>query len=610
MGQVLDYIDLLIEIGGKIEETQYRLMMASEPGGRAEGIFSLGVSEEEVNSVLKLLSLGAMPDAQRELMAFGQKLFDGLMQSQSICLCYDRAVQAMLADRGRGIRLRVVVKEAGLQAIPWELLHDGDRFLAASSLTPMVRYVEMGRPLTSLAAKPPLRVLVATACPKGHAPLDVEKEERVIEQALQKSRNLVETTFLHNTSFKRFSRELRTASNRRQPYHILHFIGHGRCQEDEGELVFEEEGTRRSDYIDGGELGNVLCQHRHLRLVVLNACEGAREDADNPFNSVALSLLKAGIQAVVAMQFPISDEAATRFSDEFYYSLAMGSPVDVALGDARTQMYAIEGNVEFATPVLYMQAPDGKLFDVTEIPPLLSEVPETVLIPAGDFWMGSNPDEDEAHPNEEPQHKVILSAYEIGKYPITNAQYGAFVQATKHPAPGHWSGDQAPSGRENHPVVNISLEDARAFCRWLTKTTGRLCRLPAEEEWERAARGALPDQRRYPWGDEWIADAANTKEAGYGDTTPVDAFEKKNVSPFGVIDTVGNILEWTQSKYELYPGSTYETAEMEIGSTRYVVRGGCYTLPRSRARVSWRGRYGADAVRPYLGFRVAVEVED
>jgi len=231
---------------------------------------------------------------------------------------------------------------------------------------------------------------------------------------------------------------------------------------------------------------------------------------------------------------------------------------------------------------------------------------ETILIPAGDFWMGSDRNDREAHDNEKPQHRVTLPAYEIGKYPVTNAQYWAFVQATGHPTPAHWSDGRVPSGKENHPVVNVSLDDARAFCRWLTKTTGQLYRLPTEEEWEEAARGGLPDHQRYSWGDEWMDGAANTKEAGYHDTTPVDAFAGKNRSPFGAIDMIGNVQEWMNSQYKPYPGSTHETM---VGGTRYVVRGGCYTLPRDCARVSWRGRYTPDTVRPYLGFRVAVEVE-
>jgi len=389
---VLDYIDLLIEIGEKIGEAQYRLTMASEPGGREEGVFTLHVSEREVGSVLTTLSLGARltrsltesgirrfvrgpSREQRELMTIGHKLFDGLTQSQVVRSCYEQTVQTMQADRNKGIRLRLVVREASLQAIPWELLHDGDRFLAVSGLTPMVRYVELDRPVTTLAARAPLRLLVATACPEDLFLLDVEKEQQVIEQALQKSRGLVETTFLHNASFQNLSRKLLTAATQGRPYHILHFIGHGRYRGERSEIVFEHEDTGQGDYIDGEELGNVLCRHRHLRLVVLNACEGARGGQD-PFASVALSLLKAGIPAVVAMQFPISDQAATCFSDEFYYSLGLGWPVDVALGDARAQMYAIEGSIEFANPVLYMQAPDGKLFDVKDLPRLALESAE------------------------------------------------------------------------------------------------------------------------------------------------------------------------------------------------------------------------------------------
>ncbi len=231
---------------------------------------------------------------------------------------------------------------------------------------------------------------------------------------------------------------------------------------------------------------------------------------------------------------------------------------------------------------------------------------ETVSVPPGDFWMGSAPDDYEAHDNERPQHKVTLPTYEIGKYPVTNAEYHAFVRATNYRPPKHWPEGKTPSGMENHPVVHVSLEDAQAFCRWLTKTTGRVYRLPTEAEWEKAARGGSPPRRRYPWGDEWRAGCCNCKEEGRGATAPVTAYAETNQSPYGVIDMAGNILEWTSRRYEPYPGSTYEKM---VAGTRYVVRGGCYPLPHRYARVSWRGRYTPDAVRPYLGFRVVAEVE-
>lgn len=233
-------------------------------------------------------------------------------------------------------------------------------------------------------------------------------------------------------------------------------------------------------------------------------------------------------------------------------------------------------------------------------------VVKTISIPAGNFVMGSDPYDPEAQDNEKPQHTIHLQDYEIGKYPVTNAQYQAFIQATGHPAPAHWPGDQMPPGKEKHPVVNVNLEDAQVFCRWLSKTTGRLYRLPTEEEWEKAARGAYPDRRRYPWGDEWAEGAANTKELGYNDTTPVDAFEEKNQSPFGVVDMAGNVWEWTVSWYERYPGSTYSSRN--LGRIYRVVRGGSYYEHNdcSHARVACRGRYKPEASRPYLGFRIVI----
>jgi hypothetical protein len=241
--QVLEYIDLLIQIGERLEENQYRLTVVSEPGGEADGVFALCVSEREVGSALTTLSLGARltpahlegglaqlvrgPSREKQqLVAFGRKLFDGLMQDESVRSCYDQTVQAMLADRDRGIRLRLMVEEPSLQAIPWELMYDGDRFLAVSGLTPMVRYVDRGMPADSMTAEPPLRLLVAIASPEDQRLLNVEKEQQVIERALQKSHGLVETTFLRHTSFSGLYQELLRTSNRGEPYHILHFIGH------------------------------------------------------------------------------------------------------------------------------------------------------------------------------------------------------------------------------------------------------------------------------------------------------------------------------------------------------------------------------------------------
>jgi hypothetical protein len=141
----------------------------------------------------------------------------------------------------------------------------------------------------------------------------------------------------------------------------------------------------------------------------------------------------------------------------------------------------------------------------TEVPVLLrvhfSLAPEMVRIPSGGFLRGSSEKGPIALTSEKPQRPIYLTVYWIGKYPVTNVQYTAFIEATERRPPEHWHGDRPPKGEENHPVVNVSWWDAAAYCRWLAEVTGEPYRLPTEAQWEKAARGT--DGRIYPWGNEW-----------------------------------------------------------------------------------------------------------
>ena len=154
-------------------------------------------------------------------------------------------------------------------------------------------------------------------------------------------------------------------------------------------------------------------------------------------------------------------------------------------------------------------------------------------------------------------------------------------------------------------MVNVCYLDALEYCEWLSKVTGETFRLPTEREWEKAARGGEPHMLRYPWGDGWEQGRCNSLEEGWRDTTAVNHYEWYNCSPYGVIDMVGNVWEWTGSEYGAYPQSAHYTA---VYTDAYVVRGGSWKNGREDARASVRGRYKPNVRRPYLGFRVFRQV--
>ncbi len=233
-------------------------------------------------------------------------------------------------------------------------------------------------------------------------------------------------------------------------------------------------------------------------------------------------------------------------------------------------------------------------------------------IPAGEFRMGSDKKQDpRAGSDEMPQHTVYLDEYWMAKYPVTNAQYRAFVQATGHRRPSHWQEGQIPAGKEAHPVVHVSWHDAAAFGKWVTTLVGAQnfaplqIRLPTEAEWEKAARGT--DGRLFPWGDEPPAEAqGNLGGHVGGDTTPVGRYSPRGDSPYGCADMAGNVWEWCADWY----GSGYyrqASPRHPLGpakGTLRVVRGGAFTHSVSYARCAYRFKEVTDGRSLNLGFRV------
>lgn len=189
-----------------------------------------------------------------------------------------------------------------------------------------------------------------------------------------------------------------------------------------------------------------------------------------------------------------------------------------------------------------------------------------VLIPAGEFTMGSN----ERLSDEGPEHKVTLPAYYLDKYEVTNLQYKQFIDDTGRRSPPHFENRTYPEGTADHPVVFVSWMDADAYCKWAGK------RLPTDAEWEKGARGT--DARRFPWGNEFSIDRANTpqlwKELNReGGTMPVGSFESGK-SAYGLYDMSGNVWEWTASWYEAYPGNKNKT--QNYGQIYKTLKGGSW----------------------------------
>jgi serine/threonine-protein kinase len=189
---------------------------------------------------------------------------------------------------------------------------------------------------------------------------------------------------------------------------------------------------------------------------------------------------------------------------------------------------------------------------------------EWVTVPAGEFTMGSND-----YGDEKPIHRVHLSAYQIARHPVTNAQYELFVKATSYATPKHWKNGKIPAGKEKHPVVNVSWQDAQAFCVWAG------VRLPTEAEWEKAARGA--DGRKYPWGNEPPTMELCNFNGNVGDTTPVGLYPK-GASPYGVLDMAGNVREWVSDWYDekYYSVSPGSNPPGPATGTSRVLRGGSW----------------------------------
>ena len=270
-------------------------------------------------------------------------------------------------------------------------------------------------------------------------------------------------------------------------------------------------------------------------------------------------------------------------------------------------------------PVQPLQPTPTPLAPTPQIPQ-----PDTILVKGGKFQMGSNENN-----NEKPIHVVSVADFYMGKYPVTYAQFKAFIDDTLHVTDADqqgtsriWTGSQwedkkgvnwrcdakgnaRPASEHNHPVIHVSWNDANAYGQWLTEKTGQTWRLPTEAEWEYAARGGeqgAKDRLTYAGSNNldevgWYTE--NTKDTG---TRPVGG---KKPNQLGLYDMSGNVWEWCQDWYGDYPSGSQTNPTGPTSGSYRVIRGGSWNDDPTYCRVAVRSYFSPDYRSNVVGFRLA-----
>jgi len=368
------YLDVDLEIGAG-SGRDYPVAVLRSPAGEARAVMRFPFDDLTLeNYLLKLQNVlvrsggvrrKALSPQEQAVQDFGQRLFDALL-TNDLRSCYDVS-RREAAQRGMGVRLRLRIQAPELAALPWEYLYDPRQadYLCLSRHTLLVRYLEAPQPIQPLLIEPPLRILAMIASPSDLDALDVERERERMSRSLQEleASGLVELTWLEGQTWRHVQRAMRGG-----PWHVFHFIGHGGFDPnaDEGVIALANEDGKMH-LLRATELGRLLSNHDALRLAILNACEGAKSSQRDIFSSTAATLARRGIPAVLAMQEEITDRAAIECTRAFYEALSDGLPVDEAVSEARTAIsVGVTNTLEWGTPVLYMRAPDGVLFNLAK----------------------------------------------------------------------------------------------------------------------------------------------------------------------------------------------------------------------------------------------------
>lgn len=503
------------------------------------------------------------PVNRQDLRRIGERLFKAIFTGK-VAEAFRASVERV-RSKGIGLRIRLRLDRAAeLATLPWEALWDPDEraFLADLPDLPIVRDLSVTAGASaSDATATPLRLLALLPDPRGEIKLGGNAEWRRIQEHLTPliDQGAVVADRLDPPTLAELGNRIDDA-----PYHVLHVVAHG----EPGSLKLEDKAGAADD-VTGNDFARALERRTAPRLVVLNACHGARAAVDDAFDGMAQHLMSRGVPAVVAMRTSISDEAAVTFAAALYRELAKGHTVETAVVEARRSLSLGEHRAEWATPALYLRGEDVRIFD--PVPGegaragraigfhrvVVSTLAAVVLGLLGFlgvwFWPTGEIPCPPRPPGLHDLEFVKIKAGVLGLGNKTLTVEKTFCIATKEVSRRDWREVMGelrhhPDWPDDLPIINITPADANEFLEKLQlRDIGVVYRLPTADEWEYAARAGRTTEYFFGANPSELHRFGNCKnfksDDGQDGPAPVGSYEP---NPWGLYDVHGNVAEWVK----------------------------------------------------------------